>query len=349
VKYKAFRSELLALNQVNLDILPSEIIAIVGESGCGKSTLGLSTIRLLPSPPGYLESGSINFQGDDILSLKEEEMSELRGTSIHMIFQEPMTSLDPVYAVGEQMAESIEVREGRKRNKKITFRNFDRRPYSELPQNIMDNLTDKTFGTLKFERRSSSSSLEAIEALKDVKISDPERVLDKYPHELSGGMAQRIMIARALIERPALLIADEPTSALDVTTQAQVLGLIRNLRDEIGSSVLFITHDLAVAAQIADRVVVMYAGEIVENAPVKEIFRKPLHPYTEALINCFPDKFRYEGKLETVLGDFPDLRNPPSGCRFHPRCKYSFERCRVEHPDLKWVNANHSAACFLRE
>jgi oligopeptide/dipeptide ABC transporter ATP-binding protein len=346
VKYKAFRTELVALNYVNLDIMPSEIIAVVGESGCGKSTLGLSTIKLLPSPPALFESGTINFQGVDILSLEESKMSELRGTSIHMIFQEPMSSLDPVYTIGEQITESIEVREGRIRKKQ--FHNFDKFQ-SAKPPTIAENLADKTFGTLRVGKKHRGYNSEAIEALKDVKISDPERALDKYPHELSGGMAQRIMIARALIERPSILIADEPTSALDVTTQAQVLGLIRNLRDEIGSSILFITHDLAVAAQIADRVVVMYAGEIVEIAPVQEIFDQPQHPYTEALINCFPDKFRSDGKLDTVSGDFPDLRKPPSGCRFHPRCKYAFERCRIEHPSLKLVEARHSAACFLRE
>ena len=187
-----------------------------------------------------------------------------------------------------------------------------------------------------------------MEALGAVQISDPERVIDKYPHELSGGMAQRVMISQALIEKPAILIADEPTSALDVTSQAQVLALMRDLRDNIKSSILFITHDLAVAAQIADRVVVMYAAEAVEIAKVNDIFKEPLHPYTEGLISSFPQKYKDEGKLDAISGDVPDLRNPPIGCRFHPRCKYMFDRCIREHPELIEVKPERKAACFLR-
>jgi peptide/nickel transport system ATP-binding protein len=196
--------------------------------------------------------------------------------------------------------------------------------------------------------RKGTYSEEAVEVLGRVQISDPERVLDKYPHELSGGMAQRVMIAQALVEKPSVLIADEPTSALDVTTQAQVLGLIRQLSNEIGSSILFITHDLAVAAQIADRVAVMYAAEFVEVAKVNEIFKEPLHPYAEGLILSFPHQYKNEGRLQTISGEVPDLKSPPPGCRFHPRCKYVFDRCPKEHPELIQVRPNHRAACFLR-
>ncbi len=190
---------------------------------------------------------------------------------------------------------------------------------------------------------------EILQALKKVQIPDPERVLDKYPHELSGGMCQRIVIARALIEKPALLIADEPTSALDVTNQAHVLNLMRTLRDEQGSSILFITHDLAVAAQIADTMVVMYAGEIIETGNIIDVFSQPSHPYTEGLIRSFPQRSKKQGELEAISGDVPDLRNPPSGCRFHPRCKYVFSRCSIEHPELSEFTKDRQVACFLRD
>ena len=182
-----------------------------------------------------------------------------------------------------------------------------------------------------------------------MQITDPELVIQKYPHELSGGMAQRVIIAQALIEKPALLIADEPTSSLDVTTQAQVLNLMKDLRTEIQTSIILITHDLAVAAQLADRVVVMYAGEICEDAYVKEIFDSTLHPYTEGLIHSYPDHYKEEDELESIRGDIPDMKNPPSGCRFHPRCKYSFDRCKIEHPNLLEVKPDHLVSCFLRQ
>jgi oligopeptide/dipeptide ABC transporter ATP-binding protein len=201
---------------------------------------------------------------------------------------------------------------------------------------------------LPTRRKEFTYSGEMVEVLKRVQIADPERVLNKYPHELSGGMAQRVMIAQALVQKPALLIADEPTSALDVTTQAQFLNLMEDLRKETGSSILLITHDLAVAAQIADRVAVMYAGELVEIADVREIFDNPLHPYTEGLLSSIPRKYMDEGRLQGIPGDVPDLRSPPSGCAFHPRCKYAFDRCKLERPELTGLDPNHKAACFLR-
>jgi len=345
VKYRTKIREITALHRINLSMKESEIVAVVGESGCGKSTLGLSIINLLQRPPALFHSGKILFNGEDLLTLKESQLSKLRGTSISMIFQDPMSSLDPVYKVGYQISESIGVRERR------GSRNFG--PFHATDTNLKEGAEggmNRVLGArIPRARRASVYSTEAEDALKRVQISDTERVLDKYPHELSGGMAQRVMIAQTLIEKPRLLIADEPTSALDVTTQAQVLNLMRALRDEIQSSIIFITHDLAVAAQVADRVAVMYAGEIVEIADVKDIFSKPQHPYTEGLINSFPSRYKdEEGRLESIPGDVPDLREPPLACRFHPRCKYAFAKCSVEHPELIEVTTSDRAACFLR-
>jgi len=350
VKYRTFRGDVTALKGANLNIRTSTIIAVVGESGCGKSTLGLAIIGLLPIPPARVDEGEILYHGKNLLGMTQQEWVQLRGTNISMIFQDPMSSLDPVYSVGQQLTEAIEVREKRAgrplmgipsdnavNNRATSQENPQRRPMAEL-----EEVTRRLRG-------SSPYFSEAVEALKSVQISDPERVVDKYPHELSGGMAQRVMIAQTLLERPSLLIADEPTSAVDVTTQGQLLNLMRQLRDQIKSSILFITHDLAVAAQMADEVVVMYAGEVVEHASVQEIFKQPLHPYTEALLRSFPRKYRDEGRLEAISGDVPNLLNPPPGCQFHPRCPYAFTRCRKDQPNLREVAPNHKVACFLRD
>jgi oligopeptide/dipeptide ABC transporter ATP-binding protein len=348
VKYKTFQRDVIALTNVSLDVPRSTIIAIVGESGCGKSTLGYSIIGLLPRPPAEIGGGEILFQNKDILKLDEPQIVELRGTGISMIFQEPMTSLDPVYSVGQQLNEAIDVREKRKKRRAGFHAPVDTSSLnpSYAPPGLGQRMAGS--GVSSIGRRNKKYSEEAIDALKRVHISDPERVIDKYPHELSGGMAQRVMIAMALIEKPAIVIADEPTSALDVTTQAQVLFLMRELREEIGTSILFITHDLAVAAQIADQVVVMYAGEIVEQASVEDMFHSSLHPYTEGLLKSFSHGYKDEGKIEAISGDVPNLKYLPSGCRFHPRCKYAFARCSVEHPSLDEVLPGHKVACFLR-
>ena len=348
VKYKTYQRDVVALSNVNLDVPRSTIVAIVGESGCGKSTLGYSIIGLLQRPPAEIGGGEIIFQGDDILKLSESEMVEQRGTGISMIFQEPMTSLDPVYSVGQQLSEAIDVREKRRKRRSSYHAAFDGSSPggSYAPPGLGEKMVGS--GVSSMGRRSKKYSEEAIDALRRVHISDPERVVDKYPHELSGGMAQRVMIAEALVEKPQIMIADEPTSALDVTTQAQVLFLMRELREEIGTSILFITHDLAVAAQIADQVVVMYAGEIVEQSSVREMFHSNLHPYTEGLLKSFSQGYKDEGKIEAISGDVPNLKNLPQGCRFHPRCKYAFSRCSAEHPDLEEVLPGHRVACFLR-
>ncbi len=344
VKYNTFRGELTALGGVDLNVRRSRIIAIVGESGCGKSTLGLSIIRLLPVPPARVAGGEIQFAGKNLVELPESQMTRLRGTGLSMIFQEPLSSLDPVYTVGDQLAETIRVRD--ERLGKPSYGPFRVTPAPEESHRTASRLLGARLPRPRVNRKYPD---EAIKALREVQISDPELVATKYPHELSGGMAQRVMIATALLEKPSLLIADEPTSALDVTTQAQVLELMRELRDEIGASVLFITHDLAVAAQIADEVVVMYAGEIVEHAETGQLFSNPMHPYTEGLLQSFPRKFKDEEKLKAIPGDVPDLRFPPPGCKFHPRCTYAFDRCRVELPLAKEVSPGHRVACFLRQ
>jgi oligopeptide/dipeptide ABC transporter ATP-binding protein len=344
VSYRSAVKTIRAIDNVSLSVNRSEIIAIVGESGSGKSTLGLSIINLLQKPPAVVDSGQILFQGKDVIKLPEREMASLRGTGISMIFQDPLSSLDPVYTVGWQISEAIAMREKRSASwKPGPFKREDSEPAPP------SGGARRVVGVrLPRSRRRGAYSEEVIEALKRVQIADPERVIDRYPHELSGGMAQRVMITNAIVQRPSLLIADEPTSALDVTTQAQVLRLMREMRRDLGASILLITHDLAVAAQVADRVVVMYAGEVVEFSDASRIFKKPLHPYTEGLLNSIPRKYREEGRLEAIPGDVPDLRSPPSGCRFHPRCKYAFERCAAERPHLVEPEPGRMAACFLR-
>jgi oligopeptide/dipeptide ABC transporter ATP-binding protein len=352
VKYRTYKREIKALRNVSLEIRPSQIIAIVGESGCGKSTLGLSIINLLPIPPAQLESGEILFRNTDLLKLQESDMARMRGTAISMIFQQPMSSLDPVYRVADQLAETIEVRERREGYGSYHLPHQGDRP-REPPSLVSRLLGSGLSGQNRLRysdlhRQSTKHYEEIVETLREVQIPDPVRVLERYPHQLSGGMAQRVMIAQALLERPSLLIADEPTSALDVTTQAQVLSLLRRLRDETQSSVLFITHDLSVAAQIADRVVVMYAGEVFEDAAIQETFTDPLHPYTEGLIRSFPRLYKNQGKLESIAGEIPDLRHLPTGCIFNPRCKYTFEPCLRRHPTLVQVRPQHFVRCFLR-
>jgi peptide/nickel transport system ATP-binding protein len=344
VAYRSAVKSIKALDNVNLTVSRSEIIAIVGESGSGKSTLGLSIISLLQKPPAIVEAGQIVYDGTDLLKLSEKEMAGVRGTGISMIFQDPLSSLDPVYTVGKQISEAIDMREKR-------VAPHDPGPFKKEDPSLRRSAggVSRVVGVkIPQSPRRGVYTEEVVDALRRVQIADPERVVDRYPHELSGGMAQRVMIAHAMVQHPSILIADEPTSALDVTTQAQVLRLMREMRRDLGSSILLITHDLAVAAQVADRVLVMYAGEIVELSDVSQLFQKPLHPYTEGLLNSIPKKYRDEGRLEAIAGDVPDLRHLPSGCRFHPRCKYAFDRCSHEHPELVEPEPGRKVACFLR-
>jgi peptide/nickel transport system ATP-binding protein len=292
-------------------VLPGETLAIVGESGCGKSVTAMSILRLLPMPPARIAGGRIEFDGRNLLELSEPDMRKVRGNAISMIFQEPMTSLNPVLTIGRQISEALVLHRG---------------------------MTEK------------AALVRAAEMLRKVHIPEAERRLTQYPHELSGGMRQRVMIAMALACGPRLLIADEPTTALDVTIQAQILELMHELRAETGASVILITHDLGVVAEIAHRVVVMYAGRKVEEAPIGELFASPRHPYTRGLLGSMPhlgDSVNETGKrLVEIPGMVPSLREPAPGCLFAPRCPNATERCSREAPPLELHAPGHQAACW---
>lgn len=312
----------------------------MGESGCGKSTLGLALSRLLPeNQVDY--SGKIVYKGVDLLAVAEDDVERYRGTEIATVFQEPMTSLNPVYRVGEQIAEALGVREHRSRS------------YDEKATGISKASSMSRLFSLRSPLRSrglyGQFSEQVHELLEKVKIPNPERVSNMYPRELSGGMKQRVMIAMALAEKPSLLVADEPTTALDVTTQVQILNLIKSLNVEYGMGVLLITHHLGVVRAVADHVWVMYASKIVEEAPAAELFQNPLHPYTVGLIASFPRGRKDSTLLKTIRGYVPPLGRYPEGCRFHTRCDRVFGRCGKEIPRLIEVSKNHRVACFLYE
>ncbi len=296
-----------AVDGVDFSIDRGETLGIVGESGCGKSVTSLSIMRLIPDPPGKIVDGEIFFEGSDLLKKTEAEMRKIRGNDISMIFLEPMTSLNPVFTIGNQIIEAI-----------VLHQNLDKGAARE----------------------------KAIEMLRLVGIPSPEKRVDEYPHQLSGGMRQRVMIAMALSCNPKLLIADEPTTALDVTIQAQILDLMRHLRDEFGTSIMLITHDLGVIAELAERVVVMYAGKIVERADVKLLFGDPMHPYTLGLLGSIPKLTEQQSRLQVIDGVVPDPAFMPQGCRFHPRCKEVQEICRVEEPELVKRTPGHEVACW---
>jgi peptide/nickel transport system ATP-binding protein len=304
-----------AVDGVSYAVEAGETLAVVGESGCGKSVTALSILRLVPSPPGRIVGGAIRFEGVDLLQIGEGEMRRIRGNEISMIFQEPMTSLNPVLTVSRQITETLILHQG------LTAR---------------------------------AAAARAIEMLRLVRIPEPERRARQYPHELSGGMRQRVMIAMALACHPKLLIADEPTTALDVTIQAQILDLMRELKSEIGAAIILITHDLGVVAEMAQRVVVMYAGRKVEEALVGDLFRRPQHPYTLGLLASVPRLGATLGRAEPprlaeIPGTVPSLRDPIVGCAFASRCAYATERCSREAPPLEAKTAAHLAACFESE
>jgi oligopeptide transport system ATP-binding protein len=297
-----------AVNGISYDLGEGQTLGIVGESGCGKSVSVLSMIRLIPAPPGKITDGKVLFQGRDLLKMDNDEIRHIRGNRIAMIFQDPMTSLNPVLTIGRQVGESLQVHMG------------------------MD----------KGQARRRS-----IELLEMVGIPQADQRIRDYPHQFSGGMRQRVMIAMALSCNPQILIADEPTTALDVTIQAQIVELVKRLRDEIGMAVIWITHDLGVVAGLVDRVNVMYAGFIAETGPVNEIYARPRHPYTIGLLGSLPrlDESSHE-RLTSIDGLPPDLIAPPTGCRFAPRCDFATERCQTENPELSPVGLDHEAACW---
>ncbi|MGY3238228.1 peptide/nickel transport system ATP-binding protein [Bradyrhizobium sp. USDA 4448] len=300
-----------ALDGISFHVERGETLGIVGESGCGKSVTALSILRLLPKRGTKIVSGEIRFSGRDLLTLSEREMRQIRGDRIAMIFQDPMTSLNPVYTVGRQIAEAVQIHTGASR---------------------------------------ADAMAKAQEMLRLVRIADPERRINNYPHEMSGGMRQRAMIAMALACSPELLIADEPTTALDVTIQAQILRLIVDLKERIGTAVVFITHDLGVVAETCQRVIVMYAGCIVEQASVTDLFARPAHPYTQALMRSVPDaRHGRRQRLPEIPGIVPSLREPIVGCSFAPRCPFAIGICREKVPGMRDVAPGHTAACWRAE
>ena len=299
-----------AVDDVSFSIAPGETVALVGESGCGKSVTSHSIMRLIPTPPGSIDAGKVEFMGEDIFGKSEEEMEEIRGGLISMVFQEPMTSLNPVFCCGDQIMEAV----------------MRHRSLSE-----------------------SEAREKTVDMMRLVGIPLPEKRFNEYPHQMSGGMRQRVMIAMALSCDPKLLIADEPTTALDVTIQAQILELLKSLQERLGMAVLLITHDLGVVAETVKRVIVMYAGRIVEEAPVELLFSSPMHPYTQGLLSSMPRLDEKKERLPVIPGNVPALNDMPSGCRFNPRCPYASDICRRETPMLLEISPGQRSSCFLHD
>ena len=311
VSFSTSKKELIAVRGISYQLNQGEILALVGESGCGKTVSALSILRLIQEPPGKIVSGEILFAGKDLLKLKKKELQDRRGKDIAMIFQDPMTSLNPVLTIGEQ---------------------------------IIETLLRHTSLSRKKAREKSFRLLEQVE------IPSPKQKLDQYPHQLSGGMRQRVMIAMALSCSPRILIADEPTTALDVLIQAQILSLLKKIKNDTQMSILLITHDLGVVAEVAERVMVMYAGEIVESGSVYDLFRSPLHPYTIGLMESIPTLESTQqklSKLKEISGTVPSLSQVPFGCPFHPRCSAAETRCKTDKPKLKKISQTHSVSCWL--
>ncbi|MFF2481073.1 ABC transporter ATP-binding protein [Paenibacillus sp. NPDC058071] len=311
-EFKRGGGSIQAVAGVDFHIKKGEVLGLVGESGCGKSVTSLSIMRLLKDTPGKIAGGSVTFEGTDLTKIPESDMRRIRGNEMAMIFQEPMTSLNPVLRIGKQLSEPIMLHMGYNRKK---------------------------------------AREHAVHMLELVGIPRANEVFDDYPHQLSGGMRQRVMIAMAMSCNPKLLIADEPTTALDVTIQAQILDLMKRLKEEQDMGMLLITHDLGVVAELCDRVVVMYAGRVVEEAPVRELFENPQHPYTKGLIQSVPKLRQKVRRLDSIKGNVPDLSQMPAGCKFAPRCQFAMERCQTEEPALLAIEGGQGrkSRCFLTE
>jgi len=350
VNFHTYRGEVKALNGVNLKLYEREVLSLVGESGCGKSVTALTTLGLLPEN-AYVIGGEINFKGENLLKKSKDEIRDLRVNEIATVFQDPMTFLNPVLTMKDQLEEVFMLDENalkkaaaiqRSQGKPLTYSEFlSEKTKQESERKVKSDLKVSSGDVKKMAKHL------CIEVLRVVKLPDPERILKEYPFELSGGMRQRCMIAMALARRPSIFVADEITTALDVTVQAQILHLLRELRDTIDASTIMITHDLAVAAEIADRIAVMYAGEVAEVSSTREIFRAPLHPYTELLMRAVPNVKKPTESLETIPGTVPDMIDPPSGCRFHPRCPFAMDICVKVSPRLEEVIKDHQVACYL--
>lgn len=362
VDYSVGAGTFHAVRDVSLDMSPGRVLGIVGETGCGKSTLAHAIPRLLPEPPAKIVSGSIVLQGIDLLQLPKWKLPMIRGTGIGMIFQEPINSLNPSYRIYDQLAEAVRIRRLREIGR-VPGGSTDLEPFDynrSKPPKATDVLSHvvvpitRLGGKRRVGRVDDEVRTAVLDYLKLVRINDPETILQLYPHELSGGMRQRVMIAMALSGKPTLLIADEPTSALDVTIQAQVLTLMKELMNEVKTSILFISHDLGVIAEMADEIGVMYAGSLVETGPVAEVFESPRHPYTKALLRSAPNKYKGEGPLPSLPGSVPNLSSLPSGCPFHPRCVLAREVCRegssppLALPD-EMPGSTHRAACYFSD
>ncbi|EHS57164.1 ABC transporter ATP-binding protein [Paenibacillus kribbensis] len=309
-EFKTAAGTIRAVDGVDLSVGQGETLGIVGESGCGKSITSLSIMQLLPKGLGKVAAGEVRFNGENMLEFSERKMRSIRGNEMAMIFQEPMTSLNPVFKIGKQIAESARYHHGVSKQKAKAM---------------------------------------AVEMLTKVGIPRPEKVAVSYPHELSGGMRQRVMIAMAMICNPKLLIADEPTTALDVTIQAQILDLMRELQRSEGTSILMITHDLGVVAEMCDRVVIMYAGQVVEETDVKTLFKAPKHPYTQSLLASLPQLNSDQERLASIPGQVPNPLDMPKGCRFAPRCQFAKEICLAEAPELVEVEPGHKSRCLLQQ
>ena len=305
--FSSHQGDIAVVNGISFDVKAGHTLAIVGESGCGKSVTSLSIMGLLPKPAGRIAGGSIRFEGRELVGATEQALQDLRGNGMAMIFQEPMTSLNPSYTVGEQIIEGL-----------LRHRNIQR----------------------------TQARAVALDMLRKVRISSPEQRMDEYPHKLSGGMRQRVMIAMGMACQPRLLIADEPTTALDVTIQAQILELMRTLQEETGTAIVLITHDLGVVAEVADEVLVMYAGCIVEQGPVHAIFNEPQHPYTIGLLGAIPRQDVQKLRLTAIEGQVPNPAMPPPGCSFAERCPFADAQCSTLVPALRSVGAQHASACF---
>ena len=327
LEFHTYDGVVKVLAGVNLKMRRGDVLGLVGETGCGKSMTALSVARLVPMPPGKITAGRVTFDGEDILSRSESEMEAFRARHLGMIFQDPVTNLNPLFTIREQLVDAVLYQRAQGQKVPGRWRGF-------MP-------------SVRQLRRDAHER--AVELMRLTGIPDGDKRIYEYPHQFSGGMRQRVLIAMALAGGPDLLIADEPTTALDVTIQAQILRLIRSLVQQLGLTVLLITHNLGVVARTCERVAVMYAGRVIEESPVRELFKNPKHPYTRGLINAVPQNNTERGGLVGIPGMIPNLIQPPVGCRFHPRCEHVMDVCRQKVPPANPVGVGHSASCFLYE